>query len=142
MIERIKHIAENVREWAEEKQKNASEYDACYDWSSDLCGMCAICSYELARRLNRAGFHPKIIVNEIHTFVKVKSYIVDITATQFESDYPKVVIKKEKDTNKLPYYWEEENSFSFGNYKKLKRIFSNWPESQHPLFFRRQGICA
>lgn len=75
---RLKTILNDTRKWAEEI---AEKYE--YDYTSDLCGLCAITSKELFIRLTEQGYKCKIAYNSKHCFVLYKNRVFDLTATQF-----------------------------------------------------------
>jgi hypothetical protein len=83
ILKTIMQQASLSREWAENARPDVSE---------TLCGMCAIASADVFRRLKVAGFKPEIWFKPDHSFVHVKGYIVDVTATQFDSRYDKVIV--------------------------------------------------
>jgi len=130
-LDKVKQIALRVREWAEVVRENTPQSDS-YGWYDDLCGMCAICSYELARRLKRAGFYPRVHVNESHSFVRVNKVIVDVTATQF--GYRERVLIRSKSPGD---WWNDGRSFRFGDKRGMKRAFRGWPKEQKPLLDKR-----
>lgn len=78
----INLIAEATRKWAEKLQRKEQR------WDDDLECMCGIASFELFKRLKKAGLSPVFVVNESqeHAFVICNKLIIDVTATQFGYD--------------------------------------------------------
>lgn len=85
---RLYNFAYSSRLWAEKKSS----------YNTYLCGMCARSSANLYKRLKRYRFNPKIHCSRVgyggHVFLSCSGYIIDVTATQFDSSYPKVLIYK------------------------------------------------
>ena len=75
----IKRIAREIRQWAELRRPRR--------WDPNLGGMCAIAARELFRRLKIAGFKPVIVYTKDHAFIRIRNYIVDVTATQFNTQW-------------------------------------------------------
>lgn len=69
--------AQDARIWAEERALREL-------FPADLRGLCARSSAILYLLLRQQGYTPQLVYSSaIHTFVTVKSHIVDVTATQF-----------------------------------------------------------
>ncbi len=94
--ELVLHIAKEVRAWAE-------DHAAEKGWKEDLCGMCAIASGELQKRLAVVGIAAEIHVWTSeedgwtsHVYVVVDDHVVDVTATQFREmkQHPVYIVHK------------------------------------------------
>lgn len=136
----ILKIANECRAWAEEY---ASEYPREFDKS--LGCFCAIGASYLSERLKSMGIDNQLALFDdkfmAHCFVIVDKYIVDITATQFNSDtirkgnkgenLKSVEIRKKDDINYNFFdFWKITATFS--DYKSLlaHQQKTNWPKAQ------------
>lgn len=139
-VKKVKSIASEVRKWGETLYNQF-----CYeDWDCDLCGMCAVCSYQLARTLRERGFKAWILVNNgdcpgCHAFVRVGSMgrgglTVDITATQF--GYTDKVLVRNRVGDKD---WVWTDMADPLDEDKVADIFYDWPKTQHPILFDNYG---
>lgn len=141
---RIKRIADNVRMWAEEMQ------DRNQRWDEDLSCMCGIASYELFKRLKRAGLKPTMcFANVGHAFIQCKGYTIDVTATQFYGMYYKdsedeeslgeweaVEIRPADEAPKAAQFWDV--YIKAKGDKAILKIFEDWPAYQvHPTLLRK-----
>lgn len=78
----ILETANEVRIWAEHYAKNSG-------FPPNLCGLCAIASAELHKRLKEKNIHTTLCISEkngyeeCHVFLKTNNKILDITASQF-----------------------------------------------------------
>jgi hypothetical protein len=89
LLRKVRKIATTSRTWAEKKSPQ----------NLDLAGMCAISSRHLYKELRRAGITAYLACNGGHCFVLLGkdmkvAVVVDVTATQFDEHYPKVMIRK------------------------------------------------
>lgn len=101
-MDEIRAISWEARRWAERKAKKLH-------YSSDLAGMCAFASVHLFKLLRRAKFRPVLVENKDHCHVRVspsktkgsraKRKIVDITATQFGTEFKRVEIRPASDAS-------------------------------------------
>ena len=127
-LHKIRCIAKDVREWAE-------NYAFENDFPDDLCGVCAIASGELWRRLADARIKSQIYrdYEHSHCFIVCDNHIVDVTASQFGQE--NIVIKHVNDrTDKeINYYW---NMAKFYNTVKDFKIYQTkvkWAKEQRAL---------
>jgi hypothetical protein len=94
----IRKLGEYIRSQVEIWTKDNSDVDK---WN--LAGACAIASYSMYRALIKLGYNPKFIVADsgcgCHCWVEIDSYVIDLTATQFNMTLPKVLI-----SNKNSYF--------------------------------------
>lgn len=125
----VKAIAYEVREWAEGKVEP----------SSDLCGMCAIASAELYRRLKKHGIESEIHLYDdsesctAHVFLVVDDHVVDVTATQFqELENERVVILPKKLAEAYDFYNTAKIFKEPVTLKKWQRK-TQWPSDQMVL---------
>jgi hypothetical protein len=124
LISKVYSIAQKARNWAEDYAKTNSI-------SSDLCGLCAIASGELWRRLYDQRIYSAIAGSEYHFFnillnEKDTWTILDITATQF-GDRPIVMLNAD-DTDK--FYWSILDVFYSDREVLSYQQCYNWPEWQ------------
>jgi len=136
-ITQVRQVAQYFRKWAEE---NVNTHG--FGWRN-LTGMCAIASFEIFDTLRLAGFNVEYCANSKHAFVIVHEsgieYLVDVTATQFGRELPKVIVTKyeERPVNpKRRYfnYWLIESRTR--TTEGVRNILSNWPTDQQPLQFQ------
>jgi len=115
-------IAQGVRYWAEAK---SNRYD--------LNGWCAKCSAELYRRLKRAGISSEIHMSSnewgSHVYLVVEDHIVCVTATQFSSFYPDVMIQHQREMDGEEFFTTTE---TFKNPEELRELQkkNKWPSYQ------------
>lgn len=100
---KLREILTTTREWAEEIARHSPHH-----YKRDLCGLCAIVSKELFKRLTEAGFECSVGYNIKHCFVLYKSRILDLTASQFGK--PRIYIPSIK--GKEERHWEIEEEFT------------------------------
>lgn len=122
--------ANGVRAWAE--AKTAKE-----QWPSrDLACWCAIASAELHRRLTAvdvvAELHMAIDPIGCHVYVVVDDHVVDVTATQFMGNHPKVVVKHMKEAE-AKWYWQTSDVFQSATELRNHQIRTKWPKAQIAL---------
>lgn len=100
----IKAIARQSRAYAEGLVQE-------YGYPSDLCGLCAIASRDLWRRLHSRGFVAKIAHHPHHCFVIIPDLdiLVDVTATQFGKK-PVEIRKQERVWH---WFWNVSDTDSF-----------------------------
>jgi hypothetical protein len=127
--EAVKHIAKQVRNWAEDRA-----FSDTYNDNHDLCGYCAIASAELFFQLKNNGFDPMIVAHDndgnCHVFIELFDHIIDVTATQFyEFENTKVVILHSKEALQYDFY---EPTVIFDHPKKLVKWQKKmgWPLDQ------------
>lgn len=79
---RVRRVAYAVRDWSERHARRSRNFD--FHRNEDLAGMCAYASTVLVVCLQRAGVGEAVLVaNQEHAHVRIRSRIVDVTATQF-----------------------------------------------------------
>ena len=104
----IRRVATKVRKHVEEHI--APEMYYIYGTKPetlDCC--CAIASCILFEELKKLGGKVKLHYSNCHVAMSCDGYFVDITAKQFDYDYPKVMVRK-----KLPnkYFWVFTHAFT------------------------------
>ena len=125
----LRNIAWQVRRWAENEYTGS---DGCGWYDNDLCGLCAVASGEIWKRLKAVGADPLIVYCDMdwsgHCYVLVEGYVIDVTATQFFRKMPRVVVRKH--TRAKQEWWDISQTFknirSFRDWQKR----SHWPENQ------------
>lgn len=123
-------IAADTRLWAEDyAAERRGEYDL------DLCGLCAIASAELYRKLKVAGITSEIHMwaeenGDSHVFIVVDDHVIDVTATQFRefSNEPVVVMHK-REAEAFPFYRTDHVYHSDKTLVRSQRK-QGWPASQ------------
>jgi hypothetical protein len=125
----IKKVARRVRRWAMKNRRR---------WLTDesLCCMCAITSFRIFTQLKGAGFTDvKMCATEDddHTFIHCDGYVVDVTATQFDSYkhcYRAVeVLPITEATDDL---WQVDKKLY--TVDDMRKHFANWPDGQQPAW--------
>src|SRR6266850_2310085 len=128
----VNRIAQAVRRWAE---RNRLQLGCSYP---DLCGLCAIASAELYRRLKRYDSSLKVELAYAedmlcghfgHVFVIFNGdTIIDLTATQFEGDYASVEVRKLRSCNS--WYWTPINRFDDDESLHEFQVETDWASWQ------------
>jgi hypothetical protein len=127
LISKVYSIAQKVRDWAE-------SYALTHSISSDLCGLCAISSGELWRRLYDQQIYSAIAGSEYHFFNLLLNerenwIILDITATQFGDR--SIVMKNYDEVNDdKEFYWKILDIFNSDREVLSYQKCYNWPEWQ------------
>ena len=123
------------------------------DWAlskgapKDLFCWCAICSYEIFKRLER--FNPvfylisiskPFLPREGHCYIRCAGYLIDVTARQFNKRNEPIVVSRKPPSN--AWYWSEKNCSAIDReYLSIKRAYSveeiqdllrTWPSDQRP----------
>ncbi len=102
--------------------------------------MCAITSYEIFLALHRKKILAKFCVNKYHAFVMVGDIVIDVTATQFDSELPEVVISEKWRLPKKKSWagagiWTVTHQTS--NPKRIKSLLKDWPTEQQPVAMQK-----
>lgn len=98
-----------------------------------LEGYCAILSAKLHKRLARYDVSSSFLYHSNewggHVFLRVEDSFVDVTARQFDTDLPPVVIKHIEDHNDH-YWWKDVMEVS--TLRELLKVQQQdgWPDSQ------------
>lgn len=91
----IKKLGKFIRSEVERWIKGNPDID-----QYDLAGACAIASYTIYRCLIKLGYNPKFIMADsgcgCHCWVELNDTVIDLTATQFNFELPKVLTSKKK----------------------------------------------
>jgi hypothetical protein len=129
-------IAKQVRLWAEELIKRYGR-DTGW-WTEDMCGLCGIASAELWSRLKEVGIGADLCVwigvVGGHVFVETGDYVLDVTATQFGSSNPKVVIYRKRLARAHPY-WNAVRRFYSVQQLHAWQKREKWPIEQQVIAF-------
>jgi len=126
-----------VRLWAEElvKQYNDSGF-----WYDDLCGMCAITSAELWKRLKNAGIEAEICMRigmyGSHVFVESGKYVLDVTAQQFSHRNSKITIRPKR-LAQVHDYWLADKRFKSARSLLAWQKKEDWPIEQQAMAFTK-----
>jgi hypothetical protein len=118
----IKEAAKESRAWAE-------GLVAQYGYPSDLCGLCALASKDLWRRLKARGIPARIAYCPGHVFVRIPhlNILVDVTATQFGKK--KIEIRKWPESRH--YHWRTDWCQEFDTAEEfhvaqVKKVLGKW----------------
>ena len=125
----LRRGATSVRRWAE-------KYAKLHDHFDDLCGMCAIASGELWRRLRLIGGKPVFCYvddgeGDAHVFIECDGYLIDVTATQFEEN--RVVVRRKKSAWAQRDWWKATWRCRSITAFKAQQIKDQWPTDQRVL---------
>lgn len=118
-------------------RKRIEKYAKDFYFPDNLEELCAISSATLFEEFKKHGIKAKIISNSFHCFIRIDDKIVDITATQFGTHYPKILIQKAEEFKKNIYYKEE---YSFTSIKKLYnwQYKREWPNRQLAMIIKEK----
>ena len=115
-------VAQETRIWAENTFNGTEELDC----------LCAICSYDIFKKLHKQGIDAWFVMNKgsSHCYVLVDETIVDVTATQF-GNFPKVMVRNK-------YQLGGKGMWSVGRKaitdEKVRQFLKKWPKDQQPVF--------
>jgi hypothetical protein len=129
MFDEVTKVAAEIRKWVETTFKTRANF------LPSLEGYCAIASYHLWKALKDKGIQSIFVVNawDTHAFLVYSGYIIDITATQFSDEYPKVMVKK------LASVGKDEREWMIGRValteEKIQELLVKWPKVQQPAIF-------
>jgi len=137
-----KPLAQKLRKIAKRVRYQAEKIAEQHDFSDDLECFCSHGAQLLFREMRKAKFKPRIVVceNDLfgHCFVKIRNYIVDVTASQFEG-FPDVCVRKRNVNHE---HWGKEDKKSgtirvtqFTSVSAFRRYLqrSGWPQDQIKL---------
>jgi len=130
---KIRYVAEKVR--------LAVEFladDEGWEDPDDLCGYCARASAMISYELNSRDIEHSLIYSDYgHVHVRSGEYIIDVTATQFHRDMPRVIVRSIDNMGRLQkrldvdrQYWFASNEFKHPNELYEHQISEDWPEEQ------------
>lgn len=126
-ISKVKKICLDVRRWVEDIQER---YQI---WQDDLCGSCGIASYLIWLQLDKLGYNPLLCFGIGHVFVLCQSHLIDVTASQFDSEeFNEIIIIKYKFNLKQHSFWNTAPGYIFNRktIKQTKNIINDWPNVQ------------
>lgn len=139
----VAQIATEVRKWAED---NKTELGCSH---LDLCGLCAVSSAELYRRIKRYDPNIDVVLAYAedgcfgHVFVVYnRTTIIDLTATQFfdEIENDTVTIKPISQLN--PWYWKVRRIFLSDRQLHEFQVtdgWTVWQQANHHLKQKRKS---
>jgi len=115
----MKKIAKKVR-----KTLDSLVEDGIFTFSSDLCGLCAIGSWFLVKKLREKGYNAELYISEAgnHVWCQVGKTVIDVTVTQF-GHREKIYLGK---SSPRCYYYK-------GQKVKWPKDFKCWDRYQSPL---------
>ena len=94
--------------------------------------MCAHASAKLHELLTLQGIAGELVANDVHCYVLVGEVIVDVTANQFSSALPSVVLIEREKVDPEQYWWIEGVRFSDVREFASHLATEGWPEHQIP----------
>jgi hypothetical protein len=123
------------------------EAQSVYDWArrfnddEELGCWCAICSYEVFKRLRRAKLNPTFVQvwdgngYDGHCFVECQGYIVDVTARQFIGNLRSVEVRY---NNPGYWFWVRNSQINKSVHKanttsQIQKLVKDWPSEQNPF---------
>lgn len=129
----IRRIAVYVRKWAEKNVHKFNTYD-------DLSGMCAVCSSMISKLLERRGIAHRICESEgwsgNHVFITVDRMIIDVTASQFNYEFPDVIVMPRKQWREMVKLTGDEDWWKTRRVHRSRQALrehqeaNGWPEEQ------------
>ena len=127
-LDDVKAIAYHFRSWAEKVGSR-----------SDCSCMCARASFEIFDALRLQGETVEFCSNACHCFVLWYNvygtpYLIDVTASQFSCDYPKVIVEK---YHELPFtgnWWAIRKTTN--KVDDIAKMLKKWPAEQKPAQIR------
>lgn len=126
-ISKVEKICVDVRRWVENTQE---QYQI---WQDDLCGSCGIASYLIWLQLDKLGYNPLLCFGIGHVFVLCQSYLIDVTASQFDAEEFNDIIITQYQFNLRQYpFWSTGKGYIFNKktIKQAKNIINDWPNVQ------------
>ena len=105
----VMRIARHIRRHAVNYHENVYGYSPKF---IDLGGWCALTSNVLFEELHRRGIKSTLRWNGDHCFLTYGKWIIDITATQFDANFPKVVKQLRKSNDSQKFWWKEKEKVS------------------------------
>lgn len=133
-INTIYDIAQEYRRWGKENTERFG-----HD-SEDLSCMCAIVSYEIFHALRRKNIRAQFCINKYHSFVMVGDIVIDVTATQFSSNLPAVIVCGMDSLPKAKTWFDTSIwavKYKTENISRIKSLLRYWPTEQQPIPFQR-----
>jgi hypothetical protein len=100
---------------------------------SDLAGACGVVSFLAFRMLKRMGYRPVFHMNDVHCFITVEGYWVDLTLTQFAPDADEVFFYDH------PYRLEKRGVSAHRKGKTatteraIRKLFTKWDDYGNPF---------
>lgn len=126
--DRIKVVADEVRYWAETEAPRYGHNE------ETLCGMCAIASAELWKKLKMTGIHGALHVAESdwgsHVFYVIDDHIVDVTATQLPGFRNKPIVILHTKEAEMHEHWRAVHEFKSAKELREFQVRYRWPKSQ------------
>lgn len=127
-MDQIRYRAYKVRAAVEQLATDEyNEHSEGFNCPSTLSGFCARASAMLSWELDRVGISNKIVYSSGHLYIECEGYVVDVTATQFDSKFGRTLIRpqfymakwsgcwwrttKKFNTVRRAMRWQEKNSW-------------------------------
>lgn len=134
-LNRALKIAREVRKWAEKLAADPLE-----GFPEDLCGLCARASWRLHTLLRAEGIPSYVMFGRGHAFVYFQNgYVLDVTATQFHDDLPKVLYAPRCDlVRKWDSAWVKGRKYKHFKAIYMRQKREDWPLEQRAR--RREGV--
>ncbi|MEK6860552.1 MAG: hypothetical protein AABY07_01150 [Nanoarchaeota archaeon] len=126
-----KQLAKSIRKKSEKYYKKYPDEDL----SENLMGLCAISSMALKEKFKEYGYDAKLIHGKFenlwyHCWIESGEEIYDVTATQFDGIYDKVLVTDTRDDR---YDGKEIKHHVF---------FASWPYGQRPSKKKIQELLS
>ena len=132
----VYNAARKTREWINWIIDNDPE-----GYPEDAEGLCAIASAYLHRELQEVGVHSKIVRVDLgygeHCFVETNKLVVDVTATQFGSQYNEIEIRPRSKKTREYEPWQLRGRKVFTGLRPFVQwcTSTGWPFEQNPSKF-------
>jgi len=128
-----------IRTLLKSVRRKLGEHIITHKWrhtsSRELEGLCGISSYLLFKTFKELGYKPIFCMNDMHCFLLVNDYYIDLTLKQFGSRYPYISIRKS------PFKVQGMDRTAKTE-KRIKRLFNGWDATQNPFKQRLPKIVV
>lgn len=98
-----------------------------------LCCLCGISTYVLFVFLKEHGYSPVFCMNDLHCFLKMDDYWIDLTLRQFDRSAPKIYCSNAPYQRKAFGRSVHAAKETAKTTKKVRRMFRAWPIDQNPF---------
>ena len=125
-LDTVMRIAKYIRRRTVQYHITKYNYDS---HDVDLAGWCAHTTNILFEELHRRGIRSTLRWNGLHCFLTYGKWIIDITATQFDSNQPKVVKVARGSIESNAFWWKETDKASTLKERKASRGWATFPDN-------------
>jgi hypothetical protein len=137
-LEAVVDMAHDIRQWAEGLYAQFGNKGNC-TWQDDMCGLCAIASFQLLKKARRRRFPVKMRQGWGHAYNRYGPYFIDITATQFDID-ERVLVFHQSELQEIVNQasraaWSDTDTACF-SIPRIEKLFERWKGPEHPIEWR------